>query len=123
MMHAKIILFLLLCAGTAGAWIYGKKAEGFHWKELFAFSFFPFVGILWYAIFVEEKILLFFFLSMVIGFVAELILGIFLEQAFGRKWWYYPRLSIAGHTSLLSLPIWGFAGTMFWLIASFIGFW
>ncbi len=122
MLQAKIILFVLLSLGTGIAWLYGYKTKGFHWDKYAAFVALPLLAIVWYAVSVDLRILLFFAIAMAGGTIAELVLGFFLEQSLGAKLWQYPRFSVAGYTSFLSIPIWGFAGTMFWLLASFVGF-
>ena len=52
-----------------------------------------------------------------VGTFIEWLIGFFYHRIVGQRLWTYHRHSISGYTSLLSIPLWGLAGIMFWLLA------
>jgi len=64
-------------------------------------------------------------LSLIKVFVVFAFIGTFIEWLIGYSYqsilrknlWTYHRLSIQGHTSFLSIPLWGLSGVLFWLLA------
>lgn len=62
-----------------------------------------------------------FIASAIVGSVAEGFVGFVYDKVLNKRLWTYNRLSIKGYTSLLSIPIWGIAGILFWFISKFIG--
>ncbi len=67
------------------------------------------------------KILVLFFLSSLLGLFLEYVVGLAYYKTLNKKLWVYQQLSISGYTSLLSIPIWGVAGVIFWLLSKIIG--
>lgn len=51
------------------------------------------------------------------GMVIEGLIGFAYHQILGHRLWTYHRLDLSGYTSLLSVPLWGMAGVLFWLLA------
>jgi len=52
-----------------------------------------------------------------VGTFLEWLIGFFYHKIVGQKLWTYHRYSLSGYTSLLSIPLWGLAGALFWLLA------
>lgn len=52
-----------------------------------------------------------------VGTFLEWIIGFMYRQIVGEKLWSYHRYAIAEYTSFLSIPIWGLAGVLFWVLA------
>jgi uncharacterized membrane protein len=63
--------------------------------------------------------------SIIVVFMTFALVGTFLEwligwsyyQIVGEQLWSYHRYSIGPYTSLLSMPLWGVGGGLFWLLA------
>lgn len=53
----------------------------------------------------------------VAGTALEWLVGYSYHQIVGQRLWTYHRYSLKGYTSLLSIPLWGLGGVLFWLIA------
>lgn len=116
------ILFIIIdFVGFYLAYLYGRKTKKFRWREYMATIFFPVIGVLAFAYFVDIKILSLFIISCFVGFGLEYFLGLTYHKTLNEKLWEYKRLSIDGYTSLLSIPIWGVAGVFFWFISKFVG--
>lgn len=64
-----------------------------------------------------HSILYAFGLFAIVGTLIEFLLGMFYDKIIGQRLWTYHRYAIGGYTSLLSIPLWGFAGVVFWLLA------
>jgi uncharacterized membrane protein len=54
----------------------------------------------------------------VIGTFMEWLIGFAYENVVGKILWTYDKFNINGYTSYLSIPLWGIAGVVFWLIAN-----
>jgi hypothetical protein len=54
---------------------------------------------------------------MIVGSILEWLVGFSYHMVVGQRLWTYHRYGITTYTSLLSLPLWGFAGVLFWLLA------
>lgn len=52
-----------------------------------------------------------------IGTFLEWLIGFFYHKIVGQRLWTYHRYSWSGYTSWLSMPLWGLAGVLFWLLA------
>lgn len=61
-----------------------------------------------------------FFVFMLVGTICEWLIGYFYQKLIGQRLWTYHRFSIQGYTSLLSIPIWGCAGVLFWLLINLL---
>ena len=62
-----------------------------------------------------------FVIFAIVGTLLEWLLGFGYHKIVGQRLWIYHRLTITGYTSLLSTPIWGMAGIMFWLLVQSLG--
>ncbi len=51
------------------------------------------------------------------GTTLEWLVGYSYHQIVGQRLWTYHRYSLKGYTSLLSIPLWGLGGVLFWLMA------
>ena len=52
------------------------------------------------------------------GTFLEWLIGWAYHHIVGQRLWTYHRYSIGGYTSLLSVPLWGLCGGLFWLLAA-----
>ena len=118
-----IYFYYVLIVGLfiALAYCYGRRTKEWKWSEYFLLALAPFVGTAFLAWFEGFKIIIFFALSGIAGFSGEIIMGFFSEKIFEKRLWSYERLSVGGHTSLLTLPFWGGAGIMFLILAKLLG--
>lgn len=62
------------------------------------------------------KLLYVFFVFSLLGTFLEWLAGFAYHMIVGQKLWTYHRYSIGGYTSLLSMPLWGIGGVLFWLL-------
>ncbi|MBI5127214.1 hypothetical protein HZA76_02035 [Candidatus Roizmanbacteria bacterium] len=65
----------------------------------------------------SSKLALVFLTFSFFGTVMEWLIGFFYHKIVGQRLWTYHRYSWMGYTSWLCLPLWGFAGVLFWLLA------
>ena len=116
---AAFLFFVLL--GFYLAYLYGHKTKRFLWREYFAIIFIPLIcaGILVYMY--GPKIVTFFVVSALMGFFLEYVIGLTYHKTLNSRLWEYKRLSIQGYTSLLSVPIWGIAGLVFFFLSKMVG--
>ena len=116
-------LFLILSiAGGYVAYLYGRKVRRFRWSEYVAILVVPTLCSVSLVYFYGVKIIYFFFASCIVGFGLEYILGLAYHKTLNRRLWAYnDRFSISGYTSLLTIPIWGCAGIVFFILGKSIG--
>ena len=123
-MDLSIIGFVLLIVCLLGfylAYLYGRKTLLFRWSEYLAIIFLPIASIIFLALYIDLKILNLYIISALAGFFLEYIIGLTYYKTLNRRLYKYKRFSIGGHTSLLSIPLWGIAGVLFWLFGKMIG--
>jgi len=125
-MEDKIILLgfifiLITFTGFYAAYLYGRKTKEFKWSEYAAIMIWPILFVVALAYFIDMRIVSLFIVSIFVGFVLEYILGFTYHKVLNRRLWTYGRLSIGGYTSLLTLPMWGVAGVIFWFISKMVG--
>jgi len=102
---------------------YFKRANKKFRTHHFSFSryvyllIFPLVA--WILLIFRVGIQLFyiFFAFAFLGTLIEWLIGYFYHHIVGQRLWTYHRLSLGGYTSLLSIPLWGLAGALFWLLS------
>ena len=116
---AYLILGSVLCFYLA--YLYGRKTKYFSWKEYFALMSGPVIACLSLSFFYGAAVPYFFAVSCVVGFGLEYIIGFAYHKTLNRRLWTYGKYSVRGYTSLLTFPMWGIAGTVFWLIARSMG--
>ena len=85
----KYLYYLLFPLLTFGVSIYENG-----WNVVQVFLIFAFLGT---------------FLEWMVGFTYHKIVGV--------RLWTYHKYSITRYTSFLSIPLWGFAGILFWHLA------
>ncbi|MFZ6034668.1 MAG: putative ABC transporter permease [Patescibacteria group bacterium] len=51
-----------------------------------------------------------------LGTFLEWLIGFSYHMVVGQRLWTYHRLSLNGYTSVLSIPLWGLAGALFYLL-------
>lgn len=116
-------LFLVLSiAGGYIAYLYGRRVRRFRWSEYVAILSVPTLCSFSLIYFYGVKIIYFFFASCVVGFVLEYLLGLAYHKTLNRRLWAYnDRFNLSGYTSLLTVPIWGCAGVVFFILGKSIG--
>lgn len=102
------------------AYLYGHKTKKFRWSEYLAIIFWPLASVFILSILIDIRILNLFLISSFVGFFLEYIIGLTYHKTLNKKLWEYKRYSVGGYTSLLSLPLWGIGGVIFWLIAKML---
>ncbi|MDP2930301.1 MAG: hypothetical protein Q8N56_01685 [bacterium] len=125
MENISFLLWLFIGVSVIGfflAYLYGRKTTDFRWGEYLAIIAAPILFIVFMAIYFDKKILSVFVASAIVGFILEGIVGFVYEKVIGKRLWTYNYLSVRGHTSILSIPIWGIAGVVFWFVSKLVGF-
>lgn len=97
------------------------KEHHFSWgKYLFLLSFPLFAT--GYAIFREGSSLInVFIIFSFVGTLLELLIGLAYHKIVGQRLWTYHKYTLSEYTSLLSIPLWGLAGVLFWLMVKALG--
>jgi hypothetical protein len=116
-----LYFWLINLLGSLIAVWYGKKRQGWYWREYFVMIFWPILGVLVLSYFEGLKILLYFLVCALIGFFLEIRLNVNFEKILGEKFYVYRKLTLKGYSSILTLPFWGAAGTVFLTIAKIFG--
>jgi uncharacterized membrane protein len=62
-----------------------------------------------------------FLVSSLIGLVGEYLIGFIYYKVLNEKLWVYKRLTLNGYSSLLSMPLWGIGGVVFWFLSKLLG--
>lgn len=99
-----------------------KKHQVVHFKlsrYLFLISV-PILGVLYMASTVSVSILKYFLVFAFLGTFLEYCIGYAYLAIVGQRLWTYNKFSIKGHTSLLSIPLWGLCGSLIYLLAQTI---
>ncbi|MBI4709185.1 MAG: hypothetical protein HY764_03220 [Candidatus Portnoybacteria bacterium] len=120
----KILGLVFLSVSLLGfylAYLYGRRTKKFRWSEYIAIIITPFIFVLALAYFVDIKILGLFAISAVVGFSLEYLCGLTYHKTLNRRLWRYERFSVGGYTSLLTIPMWGISGVIFWFLGKLIG--
>ena len=116
------LIFTSVCLiGFYGAYLYGRNVKRFRWSEYIAIIICPLISIAILIFTVDLMIFNLFIISMILGTSFEYLFGLVYEKTLNRKLWKYEKFSIHGYTSLLSIPVWGIAGVVFWFIGKSIG--
>lgn len=116
--------FIFLAINLIGfylAYLYGHKTKKFLWREYFAIIILPLLSIVAMTYLFGPKILTMFVFSSVLGFFLEYIIGLTYYKTLNSRLWVYKRFGIQGYTSLLSVPIWGVAGIVFYFLSKMVG--
>lgn len=115
------IAFLIVVAGFYLSYLYGRKTKEFHWSEYVALMSGPLLAVFFVGYLVGVKVLYLFLLSMGVGFILEYVLGLAYHKILNRRLWTYKKYNLGGYTSYLTLPMWGVAGIVFYLIILTVG--
>jgi len=115
------IFIAMTLFGLGFAFLCGRKQNKFLWSRYVAIIIWPILTVLVFAIFFDIKILILFIISCVIGFISEYLIGLTYHKALNETLWRYDRLGVHKYTSLLSIPLWGIAGCLFWFVSKMIG--
>lgn|SRR3989338_1874196 len=114
-------IFIVICfLGFYLSYLYGRKTRKFLWREYLAIIILPLLCVIYLSIFVDIRILNLFLLSGFVGFLLEYVIGLTFHKTLNRRLWEYKFYSINGYTSLLTVPVWGMAGIVFWLIGKML---
>lgn len=122
MKYSVIALLLLVVSlgGIFGAYLFGRRTKRFRWSEYIALLSAPVLGSLSLSYFYGRGIIYLFLISSIVGFVLEYSLGFAYHKTLNKRLWTYDRYPVGGYTSLLTFPMWGVAGIVFWLLIKFI---
>jgi hypothetical protein len=107
--------------GFFGAWLYGRKTQEFRWSEYAALMATPNVLVAFYAFFINAQIIRLYLISAVVGFALEYLLGFAYHKVLNKRLWTYSYANLGGYTSLLTFPMWGVAGVVFWFLGKMAG--
>lgn len=96
-----------------------KKMRRYHfsWSKYFYLLLPSFLTVGLYAAKFGSSLLAIYLFFAAVGTVLEWTIGFFYHQMLGQRLWSYHRYSLGGYTSFLSIPLWGLAGVLFWLLA------
>ncbi len=103
------------------AYLYGRETKEFRWSEYIAMIIVPVCFVVFLSFYYDRNILKMFFYSSCVGFLAEGLLGFVYHKVLNKKLWEYSKFDVMGYTSLLSIPLWGVGGVVFWFISKFAG--
>lgn len=77
----------------------------------------PTLTIILFSITQKINLPLVFITFSLAGTILEWLVGFSYHQIVGQRLWTYHRFALQGYTSLLSIPLWGLGGVLFWLLA------
>jgi uncharacterized membrane protein len=121
MSYLSVCLFFASILGMYFTYLHGRKTKKFKWSEYFLLISVPVVSSLSFSLIYGVRILYFFVISSIIGFLLEYILGFFYHKTLNRRLWTYGKYNVGGYTSILTFPLWGVAGMLFWVLSKQIG--
>ncbi len=76
----------------------------------------PFSIIWLFSMKLDIPLLHIFIIFSLAGTFLEWLVGYSYHQIVGQRLWTYHRYSLNGYTSILSIPLWGLGGVLFWLL-------
>jgi hypothetical protein len=123
-----IFLFLIIIGiifeGISSKLYYKNKKvsfrKHFHFIRYMYLLLFPTIGIIVSIYIGGSTAFKTFLLFSLLGPLCEWCIGFAYQQIVGQKLWTYHRYALAGNTSLLAIPFWGFAGILFYYLARII---
>lgn len=95
------------------------KENHFTFKKYLFFLLFPILGLILLTARTDLSVVWAFVIFAVVGTILEWLIGFSYHMIVGQRLWTYHRFDIYKHTSWLSIPVWGFIGVVFYLIAQF----
>ncbi len=93
------------------------KQHNFSLSRYIYLLLFPVIAVIAITQKAGIRLLNIFIIFSFVGTFLEWLIGFFYHQIVGQRLWTYHRYSIGGYTSLLSIPLWGLGGILFWLLA------
>lgn len=98
--------------------LFGKQFKKYHYKfgRYLFYLMFPVVALVFSLFFASPEVLSIFLAFSVIGPALEWLAGFSYHMVVGQRLWTYHRYSIGGYTSFFTIPLWGLAGILFWLL-------
>lgn len=121
MISTATVLLLVSLIGMYLAYLYGRHVKKFRWSEYVLLLIVPVISSLSLSYVYGIKIIYFFLLSAFVGFGLEYALGLAYHKTLNYRLWSYSRFNVGGYTSLLTFPMWGVAGVVFWVLSESIG--
>lgn len=94
-----------------------KRPTRFSWVRYGFLLLVPIISVALIAVREGVVVLNVFVAASLLGAVFEWLIGFFYDTIVGARLWTYHQFGITKYTSLLSLPLWGLAGVLFWLLA------
>lgn len=104
-------------------YIYTKKDfKKYHFSlaRYFFLMLFPLIAVLVSTFQVGTTLIRAFLIFALVGTLLEWFVGFSYHMVLGQRLWTYYRYNIGTYTSLLSIPLWGLAGVVFWLLAKVV---
>lgn len=97
----------------------GKKEKKYQFNigRVIYMFFMPLLAVFVMYLKLGSEVLNVFFGFAIAGTILEWFIGFTYERIVGKKLWTYHIYTFAGNTSVLSIPLWGLCGVMFWLLA------
>lgn len=131
-MSEPLKLFLIFITIGIGGSLLGALFSDLHYKfsknhfkenhfkigKYFFFLFFPIVASVIMMFLSGIRIVYVFLVFSVIGTFCEWLIGFVYHKVIGQRLWTYHRYSITKYTSILSIPLWGFAGILLYLLVN-----
>jgi uncharacterized membrane protein len=96
------------------------KEHHYKFSRYVSLLVFPMLLVLLVIFKTDATTLYVFFSSALFGTLLEWLIGWSYYNIMGQRLWTYHRYTISKYTSLLSIPLWGFFGVVFWTVAKFI---
>ena len=93
------------------------KVHHFTLSKYIYLIFFPTLGAILIGAIYNKTVMAVFFIFAFLGTFLEFFVGWTYYQIEGQRLWTYNKYDIYKYTSFLSVPLWGFAGVVFWLAA------
>ncbi len=123
MRDAEILLFFCIVSGIGmgTSYLLLRTSKEFRWSSFVAFLFAPVCASLLLTLVYGWRVLFLFAVSCVVGFLMEFSLGLLYHKTLKHRLWSYDRYNVGGYTSWLTIPMWGVAGVLFWLLGRVVG--
>lgn len=93
------------------------KQHHFSFSRYLYLLLFPAIAVIVVTQKAGIRLLNVFLIFSIVGTILEWLIGFFYYHIVGQRLWTYHRYSLNGYTSLLSIPLWGLGGILFWLLA------
>ena len=114
-------LGLLICIiGVGLACLYGRRSDGFSWRKYVALLSAPTLVVALATFTYDTRVLYLYAVSALFGFALEFCLGFTYHKTMRTPLWLYDKdaYPVWRYTSLLTIPMWGVAGVLFWALGT-----